>query len=947
MMLMSNSFKTIEQICADDTPPINQVLKNADWYWAHIPKKHEKNKEAESLEEHINLVLEKFRKAVVAYGLDSVIDRLIEDYALANFDQDNLILVGNYIKKLFVHVIAFHDHGKVNVNFQALPEKMNNPRFQERPSELQYFHSALGAYIYIAKYFQEVYSLSQIDEDDQETMAYTVATFSYAIFKHHSSFLGRKEKEDLSFFSQKEAAEMQKYLALYNYQVNQGVALHVNDLIQQLLTYIRSKTQQPFPLTTLVRLSFSLLTASDYMASGEYMLDLKLDNFQLLTQKRVNELYQTVSQDKYFPNSEALNYNRFAYEALKDYQLQNPKDRSNKNLNILRKEMAVEVLRNIRAKAHKNLFYIEAPTGGGKTNLSILAMVELLKANPELNRVYYVFPFTTLITQTFQSIIQTLGLSPNEVVALHSKAGFKQKTTNKEEADAQYGAEKINFVDNLFVNYPFCLLSHIKFFDVLKGNKKSTNYLLHRLANSVVIIDELQSYNPNHWDKVIHLIQQFAHYFNIKFILMSATLPKLDKLNISQLQSTESPFTYLLPNAKRDYFQNPNFNKRVSFDLTLTKQTKIDLELLADQVLQKSEAYSIYDFGEAKPKGSVYTIVEFIFKKTATKFKQLVDTVHNNFFNEIFVLSGTILPHRRQHIINFLKNSQNRKKRILLITTQVVEAGVDIDMDIGFKDQSLIDSDEQLAGRINRNVNKRNCVLYLFQHNKEDILYSNDPRLEITRKRITPQKRQEILSKKDFDRLYDLVLEGINAWNQKEGAQNLDTYLDYYQQQNFRAIHQEFKLIEQENISIFVPMHIPLYVAGKKGDTPSPVFSKTEYQFLETAGIINHNAQEVDGSKVFDVYIDLVHNRLPDYITHEIRIQVLQGIMSKFVFSVFKTEKTEQQFNAFSDLEKGKKEEEESKSNWGFLYLSHWEKIYDEKEGIDDSKFDHVDNQFL
>ncbi|MBK6948879.1 MAG: hypothetical protein IPH16_13240 [Haliscomenobacter sp.] len=70
---------------------------------------------------------------------------------------------------------------------------------------------------------------------------------------------------------------------------------------------------------------------------------------------------------------------------------------------------------------------------------------------------------------------------------------------------------------------------------------------------------------------------------------------------------------------------------------------------------------------------------------------------------------------------------------MLLITTQVVEAGVDIDMDLGFKNVSLIDSDEQLAGRVNRNVGKENCEVYLFRLNDATILYGKDYRYHITK----------------------------------------------------------------------------------------------------------------------------------------------------------------------------------------------------------------------
>ena len=163
-----------------------------------------------------------------------------------------------------------------------------------------------------------------------------------------------------------------------------------------------------------------------------------------------------------------------------------------------------------------NLFFIEAPTGGGKTNLSILATAELLKIyEGQYNKVFYVFPFTTLITQTYAVVRDMFGLNEGEIIELHSKVGLKPNTGE----DDKYGSEQLNYINHLFVNFPFCLLSHIRFFDILKTNEKETNYLLHRLANSIVIIDELQSYNPLHWDKVIYFIRQYAEKFNIKFIL--------------------------------------------------------------------------------------------------------------------------------------------------------------------------------------------------------------------------------------------------------------------------------------------------------------------------------------------------------------------------------------------------------------------------------------------
>jgi CRISPR-associated endonuclease/helicase Cas3 len=156
------------------------------------------------------------------------------------------------------------------------------------------------------------------------------------------------------------------------------------------------------------------------------------------------------------------------------------------------------------------------------------------------------------------------------MIQLHSKASFY---TKEEPADGKYGGEKKLHLDYLFVNYPFCVTSHVRFFDILKGNSKETNYLLHRLCNSIVVIDELQAYNPAHWDKLVFFIENYAHYFNVRFIIMSATLPKIDALSASQV----GKFIHLTPN-KRDYFSNKNFAGRIEFDFSLLEKKRPDRE---------------------------------------------------------------------------------------------------------------------------------------------------------------------------------------------------------------------------------------------------------------------------------------------------------------------------------------------------------------------------------
>lgn len=934
---MLNYFKSAKEIIKE-LPALSDYLNDAGNYYAHLPK-FDRTIPKETLEEHLNLVNDYVVRLIEKHQLDDVINHLIADYVVTNDDEK----ISNYLKKLFINIIVFHDFGKINEHFQA--DKMKNNSFKETctaNSPIGSTHSALGAYIYLTKHLNEICS-----EYNWNSHLMTACIYlSYSIFKHHGKRFTDDSLNTTNFdefqatykdeFQNNASNFFANYLVHFGFKINPNILKMIgkNDWLKSNLKLIESNT---FSLYALCRLNFSLLTASDYLATNEYMNQAPLVDFGVLSMDRINEIYRQVTESEWINESEEKrNYNKAVFEKIDDYQLQYPTDATGHNLNILRTEMAVEVIRNIRKNKVRNLFYIEAPTGGGKTNLSALAALELLKIHQgKYNKVFYVFPFTTLITQTYKSLKETLFLHDDEMAELHSNAGMKSKESKE---DDEYGQEKLNYINHLFVNYPFAFLSHIRFFDILKTNEKETNYLLHRLANSIVVIDELQSYNPQHWDKMIYFIKQYADKFNIKFILMSATLPKLDKLDVIKDQGQD--FVYLLPDAKKSYFNNPNFAGRVTFNFDLFESKDLQLQEIADTLLIESESYSNNDFGKAKPLGSVYTIIEFIFKKTATEFYELMN--RTDFFDEILLLSGTILPHRRKEIINFLKNKSNRQKKVLLVTTQVVEAGVDIDMDLGFKDRSLIDSDEQLAGRINRNVNKEDCTLFLFNYNKEAIIYGNDKRLELTRNHINLEQYQAILKNKDFDRLYDLVLNDRNEWNNKEMVAGFREYENKIKQLKYQSVHEEFKLIDQNNFSCFVPIAVPNTVDGAVAGKRDEVFTNAELIFLKEYHVYANENNEIEGSEVFDVFLRLIHNnkerKKEDFAKSKTDDKILQGIMSKYVFSLFATDKIEQQIVLFSD---------EEKSAFGYKYIQRWSDFYSIDTGMRDTEFNSNETQFL
>ncbi|MDD3160808.1 MAG: CRISPR-associated helicase Cas3' [Bacteroidales bacterium] len=653
-----------------------------------------------------------------------------------------------------------------------------------------------------------------------------------------------------------------------------------------------------FPLFSLIKLNYSLLTASDYLATAHYMNQWKemlLDFGEMDENLKRRIIY----------NAETLKpYNKEAYEAISRGIIMNPDnntEQNNANLNALRQSIAMEVIENVRIHSDKSLFYIEAPTGSGKTNVSMLALAEILRSNNSntISKVFYVFPFTTLITQTYKSLCETLGLDVGEIAEIHSRAPFKT---------GSYDDDYLNYLDNLFMNYPVLLLSHVRFFDVLKTNSKEINYLLHRMANSVVIIDEIQSYSPKIWNKIIYFIANYAKAFNMKFIVMSATLPKIGE--IIDNKDLASDFVYLVTDKKK-YFQNPNFCNRVHFNFSLLSDMTIPLtpddkiiylERLSKSVIEKSEEYA--SMNSSYP-NSVFTIIEFIFKRTASEFYSLIRSL-NNFFDEVLLLSGTILEPRRKQIIYDLKSGEKRKKRILLISTQVVEAGVDIDMDLGFKDKSIIDSEEQLAGRINRNVLKKDCELYIFNCDSEKELYSGDERYKIMRNLGVEYER--ILKDKDFDKLYNQIIKQIITQNGNMYIENITDLMQATANLSFRYVNNALKLIESPSISVFVPMLIDTQYFN-------------DYRSILEEFHISYE-ETVSGEAVWNSYTSIIQNQDEDFVKNKIQMKKIQSLMSNFTFSIFPNSIDYKTLETYG-YEK-----------YGYFYLKTYKDVYSYEDGI-------------
>jgi CRISPR-associated endonuclease/helicase Cas3 len=882
-----------------DVDYFNNLITNSHSYFAHLPKENDV-RAPELLSEHSALTSHYAQTIAEKQSLNDIIKNLIEN-SIPNQLSNKELLV-KIIIKLFWQAIAFHDLGKVNQNFQRSIMKNTNKNILNIKHDFDTQHSAISVYIFLALYFNETLSIDLSDRD----LAFldNVAVYlSYSIYQHHRPFLDNAQ--DVNIWNNSRLFDLSGYLQIFGIKIERIDEFHqsffdhdlhgLNGIFGQFKNLMDKSNF--FPLFALVKLNYSLLTAADYLATAHFMNNWHemLTDFGLIDEKLKNKIIESIENSK--------SYNKEVFESVRKKEFPNPdkyKEQSNNNLNVLRKCLAIEVVDSIRENSNKNLFYIEAPTGSGKTNLSMLIIAELLR-NDELNKIskiFYVFPYTTLITQTCASLIDTLKLNDKEIVEAHSKASFQT---------GHYEDDYKNYIDYIFLNYPIILLSHIHFFDIFKSNSKDSNYLLHNLSNSIVIIDEIQSYPPKTWDKITYFIVNYAKYFNMKFVVMSATLPKIG--DILDNKELASDFVYSVRD-KNKYFQNPNFCSRVKFDYDLlslpvpNKDEKQEYLLnLKQTVIEKSIDYA---YSNSTYPNSVFTVVEFIFKKTASEFYNLIKK-NNDFFDYLFLLSGTILEPRRKAIINSLKSNEFRKKKVLLITTQVVEAGVDIDMDLGFKDKSIVDSEEQLAGRVNRNINKIGCKLFIFNCDSEKTLYGSDERYKIMKE--IKNEYESILETKDFDRLYSLIIRKIKENNQSRYISNLSDLINKISFLDFTGVNSELQIINSKNISVFVPLKIE-----KK--------YLQQYETILEEFNIKNNGLIINGKEVWMCYEDIINNQIEDFVKNRIKMKKLQGLMSNFIISIFPSGRDYDMLKTFG-VEK-----------YGFLYLENYMDVYSFENGI-------------
>jgi CRISPR-associated endonuclease/helicase Cas3 len=326
------------------------------------------------------------------------------------------------------------------------------------------------------------------------------------------------------------------------------------------------------------------------------------------------------------------------------------------NVNRIR----TEVLRQCRDKAHNTpgLFSLTVPTGGGKT-LSSLAFALEHAARHGKRRVIYAIPYTSIIEQTANIFREAF---PDAVIEHHSNLDPDKETVKSRLATENWDA-------------PLIVTTNVQFFESLFAAKTSRCRKLHNIVNSVVVLDEAQLLPPEFLQPILDVMNLLVRHYGVTFVISTATQPAL-----GTLQSFQRTIRGL--ENVREIIDDPDALYR-------------DLERVTVHMPQ--DLHQAQDWNEiarqVEHHPSVLVVVNSRADARELHRRMATGTIH---------LSALMCGEHRSRVIADIKGRLRAGEAVRVVSTQLVEAGVDVDFPVVYRALAGLDSIAQAAGRCNR-----------------------------------------------------------------------------------------------------------------------------------------------------------------------------------------------------------------------------------------------------
>jgi len=580
---------------------------------------------------------------------------------------------------------------------------------------------------------------------------------AYAILGHHAG---------LPDFSPGEGASLSERL-FYDGTLRKELSGNVNELERKhFVSFAKPLKNSPFimrqtggindeHLHLWIRMLFSSLVDADYLDTEAFMSP------------------DTHKERGIYPSLDKLKA-RFD-----QYMERKTKEAEGKALNRYRKE----ILEQCRKKAAHapGFFSLTVPTGGGKTLSSIaFALEHALRYGK--SRIIVAIPYTSIIEQTAKVLKygsdDEVKISRGErlfgeeaVIEHHSNLNPDHETQRTRLACENWDA-------------PIIVTTNVRLFESLHASKPGDCRKLHNIIDSVIILDEAQMLPPELLRPILSTLKGLVKHFGVSVVLCTATQPAFSGTIGASLTAFEGI------KACTEIMENPdtliNEFKRITIHLPKQSEKASDWETLSEKLLEHEQVLCIVNS------------------------RRDCRELHKMMPQDTFHLSASMCGEERSDIIGEIKARLRKGEKTRVISTQLIEAGVDIDFPVVFRALAGIDSLAQAAGRCNREAKYETGHFYVFTPPKlppQGLLLKGAQTSQTFLSEKFDQFSQS-LYEKYFRRFYASVNDTDKAnFKQllKEGANRLEF--------QFRSFAKSFCLIDEKNQKSVIVQY-----AGKRRD---------------------------------------------------------------------------------------------------------------------------------
>ena len=646
--------------------------------------------------------------------------RTLEDH---NFD---IGIEPHILQKLAFIQGAVHDIGKGTKNFQTYIKSKGKNVIQPK------HHALISAFLAreISKKYIKKLNLSDFDKN---ILPYFIFT---SVKRHHGNVLNfsdeleklREKEDDLKTLT------------------NNFFDEEIQEILDELLTEIG--------------LQYNWIDFKEYMNNLEevfyefdlFSLEILKDEFSNLSESKRAEYFYlhhiffssllfSDKTDVKLGLNKSNRFDNFDFNAITNFRIQKGWDKTSDNkINQLKNKAYTEGLEHLNKifRPNQHLYSITLPTGLGKTVTSLAIAMEMKKKLGSQNpRIIISIPFTSIIDQNYEVFNEIFNSPTSDVLLKHHHLAEPKYKSNED--DEVRSTEVGQFLIETWQS-EVIVTTFVQLLESIFTNRKGKLLKLPNLMNSIIILDEIQQIKYELWELIRTAFNVLGKKYNCYFILMSATQPLIF--------DPEKEISEIIPNHKQ-YFNFFNRTKLIN-----KTQTSISLNTFCDHIIHYHRTHLSKDL----------LVILNTKQVTLDCFIKMTKSISVKTAN-LYFLTTLITPFERKEIIKKIKNKSNKLPNII-ISTQLIEAGVDISVNTVFRALAPLDSIIQAAGRANR-YGEYMEVSEIFLYNIEEL------------EKASNQLYGPVLIKKTQN-----VLDNISSVNESEYIKLIELYFKEIKEQS-------------------------------------------------------------------------------------------------------------------------------------------------------------------